>query len=150
MIYPLYWWLNPAYCYFCFVLLTTKFRMIIYFYKKLYYYAAAKVTLNNDNSPEPQLHTESVLEATNLHTAGTEAAGIAGRMLQISKTLAWEHPTKQRRKERQIWAADQLKSFISSCQHEVGGPWLSSQPGRGHIPRDRAAKGHLWKTHKKC
>jgi len=29
------------------------------FYKKLYYYAVAKVTLNNDNRPEPQLHINS-------------------------------------------------------------------------------------------
>lgn len=44
------------------------------FYKKLYYYAAAKVTLNNDNRPEPQLHTERALEKMNFHTAGMEAA----------------------------------------------------------------------------
>lgn len=44
------------------------------FYKKLYYYAAAKVTLNNDNRLELQLHTEAVLEKMNFHAAGTEAA----------------------------------------------------------------------------
>lgn len=44
------------------------------FYKKLYHYVAAKVTLNNDNRPEPQLHTETALEKMNFHTAGTEAA----------------------------------------------------------------------------
>lgn len=56
------------------------------FYKNLSYYAAAKVTLNNDNRPEPQLHVETVLEMANLHTAGTEAAGSTGIMLQLSKT----------------------------------------------------------------
>lgn len=44
------------------------------FYKKLYYYAAAKVTLNNDNRPAPQVHTETALEKMNFHRAGTEAA----------------------------------------------------------------------------
>lgn len=57
------------------------------FYKKLYYYAAAKVTLNNDNRPEPQLHVETVLVTTDLYTTGTEAAGSTGIILQLSKIL---------------------------------------------------------------
>lgn len=44
------------------------------FYKKLYYYTAAKVTLNNDNRPEPELHTETALETMNFHAAGMDAA----------------------------------------------------------------------------
>lgn len=56
-------------------------------YKKLYYYTAAKVTLNNDNRPEPQLYIETVLETTNLHTTDTEAADSTGIMLQLSKIL---------------------------------------------------------------
>lgn len=62
--------------------------MIIYFIKSLYYYTAAKVALKNDNGLELQLHVGTVLEATNLHTAGTEAAGGTGVMLQLSKISA--------------------------------------------------------------
>lgn len=57
-------------------------------YKKLYYCVTVKVTLNNDNRPEPQLHFEIVLGVTYLHTPGTEVAGSTGRMLQLSKILA--------------------------------------------------------------
>lgn len=58
------------------------------FYKKLSYYIAAKVTLKNDNGPEPQLHVGTALEATNLHTMSTEAAGSTGVMFQLSKLSA--------------------------------------------------------------
>lgn len=116
------------------------------FYKNLSYYAAAKVTLNNDNRPEPQLHVETVLEMANLHTAGTEAAGSTGIMLQLSKT-AWEHPTKQRMKEGQILEAEEFKpSCSSSAGGELSGPWVSSWAGRGHIPRGRTARGAPPKT----
>lgn len=74
---------------------------------------------------------------TNLHTAGTEAAGSTGIMLQHSKMLAWEHPTKQRMKEGQILEAERFKpSCSSSAGRELGGPQLSSWAGRGHISRD--------------
>lgn len=79
---------EPSILLFLLCLANNKVQNYNIFYKKLYYYAAAKVTLNNDNRPEPQLHVETVLETTNLHTAGTEAAGSTGIMLQLSKIIA--------------------------------------------------------------
>lgn len=61
------------------------------FYKKLYYYGAAKVTLNNNNRPESQLHTETLWRRW-------ISIKQAWRQHQLPKILACEHPTKQKMK----------------------------------------------------
>lgn len=120
---------EPSILLFLLCLANNKVQNDNIFYKKLYYYAAAKVTLNNDNKPEPQLHVETVLKTTNLHTAGTEAAGSMGIMLQLSKLLAREHPPKQRVKEGRIL---EVEKFKPSCYHSArqGARWsVALQPG---------------------
>lgn len=129
---------EPSILLFLLCLANNKVQNDNIFCKNLSYYAAAKVTLNNDNRPEPQLHVETVLETTNLHTAGTEAAGSTWIMLQLSKT-AWEHPTKQRMKEGQILEAEQFKPSCSSRAQ-----WsVALQPGwqRSHPKRQNSLRG---------
>lgn len=128
---------EPSILLFLLCLANNKVQNDNIFYKKLYYYAAAKVTLNNDNKPEPQLHVETVLKTTNLHTAGTEAAGSTGIMLQLSKLLAWEHPTKQRVKEGHILEVERFKPSCYRNAKQGARRSVALQPGwqRSHPKR---------------
>lgn len=130
---------EPSILLFLLCLANNKVQNDNIFYKKLYYYAAEKVTLNNDNRPEPQLHVETVLETTNLHPAGCWQHGDNAPALQ-NISMRTSHKAKgERRANLGSWVVQTLllqqcwQAARQSMAFQPG--WQRSHPKRLNSPR---------------